>query len=43
MALESLPNDSLFLIDSSNPWYEDILVYLQMQRFRPALSKDDRR
>ena len=41
--LESLPNDSLFLIDSSDPWYGDILVYLQTQHFRPTLSKDDRR
>ena len=42
-ALESLPNDSLFLIDSSDPWYGYILVYLQTQRFRPEVSKDDRR
>ena len=27
-ALESLLDDSLFLIDSSDPWYGDILVYL---------------
>ena len=39
--LESLPNDSLFLIDSSDPWYGDILVYLQTQRFRPSATKDD--
>ena len=42
-ALESLPDDSLFLIDSSDPWYKDILVYLQTQRFRPTFSKDNRR
>ena len=41
--LESLPDDSLFLIDSSDPWYVDILVYLQTQRFRPLATKDDRR
>ena len=41
MALESLPNDYLFLIDSLDPWYGDILVYLQTQRFHPKLSKDD--
>ena len=41
--LESLPDDSLFLIDSSNPWYGDILVYLQTQQFRPLATKDDRR
>ena len=27
--LDSLPDDSLFLIDSSDPWYGEILVYLQ--------------
>ena len=43
MALESFPNDSLFLIDTLDPWYGDILVYLQTQCFRPELSKDDRR
>ena len=42
-ALESLPDDYLFLIDSSDPWYKDILVYLQTQRFRLTFSKDDRR
>ena len=41
--LESLPDDSLFLMDSSDPWYRDILVYLQTQRFRLTFSKDDRR
>ena len=41
--LESLPNDSLFLMDSSDPWYGDILVYLQTQRFQPSSTKDDRR
>ena len=41
--LESLPDDSLFLIDSSDPWYGDILVYLQTQRFQPSTTKDDRR
>ena len=39
--LETLPDDSLFLIDSSDPWYGDILVYLQTQRFRPSATKDD--
>jgi hypothetical protein len=41
--LESLPDDSLFLMDSLNPWYRDILVYLQTQHFRPTFSKDDHR
>ena len=41
--LEKLPDDSLFLMDSSDPWYEDILVYLQTQCFQPSSMKDDRR
>ena len=40
--LDSLPDDSLFLMDSSDPWYEDILVYLQTQHFRHSATKDDR-
>ena len=40
--LESLPDDSLFLMDSLDPWYKDILVYLQTQRFQPSTTKDDR-
>ena len=39
--LESLPDDSLFLMDSSDPWHGDILVYLQTQCFRPSATKDD--
>ena len=41
--VESLPDDSLILIDSSDPWYEDILVCLQTQHFRPLATKDNRR
>jgi hypothetical protein len=40
---DSLPDESLFLIDSSDPWYGDILIYLQTQCFHPQMSKDDRR
>jgi hypothetical protein len=43
VALDSLPNEPLFLIDSVDPWYGDILIYLQTQRFQPDASKDDRR
>ena len=28
VALDSLPNESLFLIDLADPWYGDILIYL---------------
>ena len=30
-------------MDLSDPWYGDILVYLQTQRFRSLATKDDRR
>ena len=43
MALELLSDDSLFLIDSSDPWYGDILVYPQTQHFWHELSKDNHR
>lgn len=43
VALDSLPDESLFLIDLTDPWYRDILIYMQTQRFRPDTSKDDRR
>ena len=42
VVLESLPDESLFLIDLADPWYGDILIYLQTQSFRPDASKDDR-
>jgi hypothetical protein len=38
---DSFPNEFLFLIDSSNPWYGDVLLYLQTQRFHPQLSYDE--
>ena len=34
---ETFPDDHLFLIESSNPWYGDILVYLQTMWFPPNL------
>jgi hypothetical protein len=30
---DSLPDESLFLISTSDPWYGYILLYLQNQRF----------
>jgi hypothetical protein len=38
-----LPDESLFLINTSNPWYGDILLYLQTQRFQPNISREERR
>jgi hypothetical protein len=40
---DSLPYESLFLISTSNPWYGDILLYLQTQRFQPNISHEERR
>jgi len=33
---------TIFLISTSDPWYGDILSYLQTQHFRPELSCEDR-
>ena len=41
VALDSLRDEPLFLIDSTDPWYGDILIYVQTQRFWPNASKDD--
>jgi hypothetical protein len=40
---DSLPDESLFLISTSDPWYGDILLYLQTQRFQPDISHEERR
>jgi hypothetical protein len=39
---DSLPNESMFLISMSDPWYGDILLYLQTQHFHPSISRDER-
>jgi hypothetical protein len=38
---DSLLDESLFLISTSDPWYGDILLYLQTQRFQPSISCDE--
>jgi hypothetical protein len=40
---DSLPDETLFLISTSDPWYGDILLYLQTQRFQPDISREERR
>ena len=40
---DHIPDETLFLISTLNPWYEDIIVYLQTSSFHPAVSKDARR
>jgi hypothetical protein len=35
VAVDSLPDESLFLIATNDVWYRDIIIYLQTQTFRP--------
>jgi hypothetical protein len=41
VAEDSLPDESLFLINSDDLWYGDIIRYLQTQTFMPDLSSID--
>lgn len=41
VAMDPLPYESLFLISNSDPWYGDILLYIQPRHFQPQLSHDD--
>jgi hypothetical protein len=43
VAVDSLPDESLFLISTDDLWYGDIIIYLQTQTFRPFLSSIERR
>ena len=40
---EQLPDETLFLISILDPWYGDIIMYLQTYTFRPMLTKYDHR
>ena len=40
---DSFPDEFLFLISTTDPWYGDLLIYLQTQQFKPHLTRDDRR
>jgi len=42
VAEEPIADDSLFLISTVDPWYGDIIVYLQTQSFWPELSRSER-
>ena len=39
---DSFPDEFLFLINTTDPWYGYLLIYLQTRRFQPNLSYDDR-
>jgi hypothetical protein len=43
VAVDSLPDESLFLISTDDIWYRDIIIYLQTQTFQPNLSSNERR
>jgi len=38
---DSLLDESLFLISTSDPWYGDIILYLQTQCFQPDISREE--
>ena len=40
---EYIPYDTLFLISTLDPWYSDIIVYLQTSTLISELTKDARR
>ena len=41
--VDSLPHESLFLISMTDPWYGDIILYLQTLRYQPTATHDERR
>lgn len=43
VAEEPIADESLFLISTLDPWYADIIVYLQTQSFRPKISRSEHR
>jgi hypothetical protein len=43
VAVDSLPNESIFLISTDDFWYGDIIIYLQTHTFWPTLSSTERR
>ena len=40
---DSFPNELLFLIFTTDPWYGDIILYLQTLRYHPSATRDERR
>ena len=39
---ESFLDEHIFLISSQDPWYGDLIFYLQTAKFSSAFSKDER-
>ena len=40
---QPITDESLFLISTIDPWYGDIIIYLQTQSFWPELSRSQQR
>ena len=40
---DSFPDEHIFLISTSDPWYGDILIYLQNLKYPAASSREERR
>jgi len=40
--VDSFADKQIFLVSSSDPWYGDIILYLQTLKFPQNLSRDDR-
>ena len=40
---DTLVDEHIFLISTLDPWYRDIIVYLQMLKVPTHLSRDERR
>ena len=38
---DSFPDEHIFLISTSNPWYRDILIYLQNLKYLAAFSWEE--
>jgi hypothetical protein len=41
--VDSFVDEHIFLVSSSDPWYGDIVIYLQILKFPKHISRDDRR
>ena len=40
---DSFPNEHIFLISKSDPWYRDILIYLQILKYPATFLWEERR
>ena len=40
---DSFPDEFMFLISMTYPWYGDLIIYLQTHHFQPNISHDHRR